>query len=177
MQEEVVDIVDEKDNVIGSASKSDAHQKGLLHRTVISEIMDSQGRFALVLQSSDRQDAGRYVSPIGGHVRSGESEDEALKRESLEETGLQNFNFHLIGKAIFNRTVLGRQEHHYFILYEIASDNALVLNSESVAYKHFTKEELTNTIIHSPNIFGDAFYFVLEKFYPQILPDHYIYKF
>ena len=177
MQEEIVDVVDDKDTVVGSASKSDAHIKGLLHRTVISEIIDSQGRFVLVLQSSDRQDAGQYVSPVGGHVRSGETEDEALKREALEEAGLRDIDFHLVGKAIFNRIVLGRKENHYFIVYEILSDKQLVLNEESVSYKPFTKEELRQSIISTPEKFGAAFYFVLEKFYPQLLPDGYVTKF
>ena len=173
MQEEMVDVVDEKGTIVGVTSKSEAHKKGLLHRTVISEIIDSQGRFVLVLQSSDRQDAGQYVSPVGGHVRTGETEEEALKREAFEEVGLQDFEFRLVGKAIFNRNILGRQENHHFILYEIFSDKEIILNYESVSFKPFTKEELKQAIRNSPGEFGDAFYFVLEKFYPQLLHDGY----
>lgn len=173
MKEEMVDVVDEKDNIVESASKSNAHSRGLLHRTVISEIIDSQGRFILVLQSPDRQDAGQYVSPVGGHVQTGETEEEALKREALEEVGLQDFEFHLVGKEIFNRNILGRQENHYFILYEIHSDENLVLNHESVGYKAFTSKELKQAIKKTPEKFGAAFYFILEKFYPQLLPEDY----
>lgn len=177
MQEEMVDVVNENDDIVGVTSKSDAHQKGLLHRTVISEIIDRHGRFVLVLQSSDRQDAGQYVSPVGGHVKNGETENEALKREALEEVGLQDFEFHLVGKAIFNRTILRRQENHYFILYEIFSGEEIILNAESTSYKSFTKEELKQSIISTPEKFGAAFYFVLETFYPQLLPDGYVKKF
>jgi hypothetical protein len=31
-------------------------------------------------QAGDRQDAEKYVSPIGGHIKAGESEIEVLKR-------------------------------------------------------------------------------------------------
>lgn len=173
MQEEIVDVVDEKDNTVGSVSKIAAHKRGLLHRTVISEIIDSQDRFILVLQSPDRQDAGQYVSPVGGHVRTGETEVEALKREALEEVGLKDFRFHLVGKAIFNRNILSRQENHYFILYEIYSDENLVLNHESVSSDAFTKKELKQAIKESPEKFGAAYYFILEKFYPNLLPEDY----
>ena len=62
---EYVDIVNENDDIIGSVSKQEAHEKGLLHRTVISEVINTEGKWTLVKQSSDRQDAGQYVSPIG----------------------------------------------------------------------------------------------------------------
>jgi len=44
-QDEVVDIVDENDKVLYQVSKKVAHDKGLLHRCVVSEIKDSQGRW------------------------------------------------------------------------------------------------------------------------------------
>lgn len=177
MKEEMVDVVDDKDNIVSSISKNGAHKKGLLHRTVISQVIDSKDRFILVLQSPDRQDAGQFVSPVGGHVRMGETEDEALKREALEEVGLKDFEFHLVGKGIFNRNVLGRQENHYFIAYEIFSNKKIILNHESVSFKSFTKEDIKQTIVSTPEKFGAAFYFVLETFYPQLLPDNYIKKF
>ena len=39
--DEVVDVVDENDNVLCPATKREAHEKGLLHRTAISEIIDN----------------------------------------------------------------------------------------------------------------------------------------
>ena len=89
--DEQVDIVNENNEVIGQADKSEAHQKGLLHRTVISEVINSTGEWLLVKQASDRQDPGQYVSPVGGHMRAGESEISALLREAEEELGIKNF--------------------------------------------------------------------------------------
>lgn len=166
---ELVDIVDENDNVLYQAKKIDAHEKGLLHRTVIAEVIDTEGRFTLVKQASDRQDAGQYVSPVGGHVRSGETEEEALHREALEEMGLKKYDFKYIGKAVFNREVLGRKENHYFILYEIYTDSKAKLNHESVGYEKFTRKQLRKEIKENPKKFGDAYYFIVEKFYPDLL--------
>src|SRR3989344_4262031 len=100
---EKVDIVDKNLKVLSHTTKKDAHEKGLLHKTVIAEVTDSKGRFLLVKQASDRQDAGQYVSPVGGHFRSGESDEDALKREAFEELGIKNFEFEYLGKVIFNR--------------------------------------------------------------------------
>ncbi len=89
--DEIVDVVNENNKVLYQITKTEAHQKGLLHRTVIAEIKDTKGRWTLVKQASDRQDAGQYVSPVGGHARAGETEEETLKRGAFEEAGLKNF--------------------------------------------------------------------------------------
>jgi isopentenyl-diphosphate delta-isomerase len=167
--DEIVDIVDENDIALYQSPKREAHQKGLLHRTTISEIIDSQGRWIMVKQAPDKQDAGQYVSTVGGHVTAGETEDEGLKREAMEECGLNNFKFKLVGKKIFNRTILNRRENHYFIQYEIYSDNAITLNEESVNYKIFTTEEMKKALKATPEIFGAAFHFVVQAFYPELL--------
>ncbi|GIK83795.1 MAG: isopentenyl-diphosphate Delta-isomerase [Patescibacteria group bacterium] len=170
MQEEFVDIVTQADEVIGSCSKVEAHQKGLLHRTVIAEIIRPNGDWVLVQQASDRQDAGQFVSPVGGHVSSGESEDNALKREAFEECGLDgDVTFKLIGKKIFNREVNGKKENHYFILYEIYTDAELVINHESVGFETFSKAELKKQLQEDPKKFGDAFLFVVREFYRDLL--------
>lgn len=85
MHDELVDIVDDACAVLYSVTKTEAHQKGLLHRTVIGEVRDSKGNWLLVQQSADRQDAGQFVSPVGGHVRAGESDEDALRREAMED--------------------------------------------------------------------------------------------
>ncbi|MBP7842419.1 NUDIX domain-containing protein [Candidatus Woesebacteria bacterium] len=170
MKEEFVDIVDEADKVVGSCSKSEAHQKGLLHRTVIAEIIRSNGDWVLVQQASDRQDAGQYVSPVGGHVSSGETEDDALRREAFEECGFdEELSFKLVGKKIFNREVNGKKENHYFILYEIYTDSELQINHESVGFETFSKPQLQQQLKDSPEKFGNAFHFVLREFYTDLL--------
>jgi 8-oxo-dGTP pyrophosphatase MutT (NUDIX family) len=167
--EEIVHIVDEENQPLYQTSKKEAHQKGLLHPIIIAELKDSQGNFILVKQADDRQDPGQYVSPVGGHIRATETELEALQRETLEEVSITEFDQHFIGKAVFNRSVLGRQENHLFIVYEIISDQEPKLNEESVSYKKFTAEELRAELKKHPELFGDAFLFVVEKFYPDLL--------
>lgn len=165
---EIVDVVDKNNRVVYQIAKQIAHERGLLHRTVIAEVIDSQGRWTLVKQAADRQDAGLYVSPVGGHVRAGETEIEALGREAAEEMGLTNITYKYIGRAIFNRKILGRLENHYFILFEIYSEAQPKLNHESVGFKQFTVEELERSLLTDPRDFGEAFHFVVKTFYPRL---------
>lgn len=170
-QTEYVDVIDEKGHVTGSCPKEEAHQKGHLHYTVISEIKTAKGEWILVKQASDRQDAGQFVSPVGGHVRAGESLEDALRREAQEEVGLTNFKFSYIGQGIFNRTVLGRIENHLFVLYEIYSDETPKLNNESVGFERFSTKDLKEELKNNSEKFGDAFHFVVKRFFPQLQSD------
>lgn len=168
--DEQVDIVSEQDEVIGSTSKNEAHEKGLLHRTVIAEVVGTDGKFTLVKQSSYKQDSGQFVSPVGGHVQAGEKEEDALKREAFEEYGLKgDFSFRLVGKKIFNREVVGRKENHYFIVYEIYADIEPILNDESVGFERFSKDDLGKQLKETPEKFGEAFHFVVKTFYPGLI--------
>ncbi len=172
MADELVDIVDEKGVVLRQAMKSEAHEHGWLHKTVIGGVVTNDG-VALVRQSSDRQDAGQLVMPIGGHVLAGESNDDALLREAEEEIGTKDITFKLVGVRRFHRTVLGRDENHLFIIYEVRVHGEVKLGPEADTYEQFTIEELKRLLKEEPASFGDAYWFELEHFYPEYLPDSY----
>jgi 8-oxo-dGTP pyrophosphatase MutT (NUDIX family) len=166
--DEKVDIVDEINQVLYQIDKSIAHVKGLLHRTILAEVKNSKGEWLLVKQAGDRQDAGQYVSPVGGHIRAGESEVEALKREAFEELGIIGFTYIYKGRQVWNRFVRNRQENHYFILYEITWDGDIKLNEESVEYKWFSQAELVKLTRSKSKSLGDAWYFAASAFYPHL---------
>jgi 8-oxo-dGTP pyrophosphatase MutT (NUDIX family) len=165
----MVDVVDENGTMLYQTDKGTAHRDGLLHPTILAEVFDITGRWILVKQSSTRQDAGKYVSPVGGHIRAGEDEVIALKREAAEELGISDFSYTRRGQAVFNRDVLGRKENHLFILYEIVTGQRPVLNYESDSYRDFTEDALRQEMSNFPETFGDAWWFVVKKFYPRLL--------
>jgi len=172
MDEELVDIIDENGKILRQELKTEAHKHGWLHKTVIGYLKYGND-WALVRQASDRQDAGQLVAPVGGHVKAGESDLDALLRESEEEIGTRNVSYKHIGDRIFHRQVIGRDENHLFIIFEISTDDPVKLNEESVAIERFTKEDLKRALHEQPQNFGDAYYFVLESFYPEYLPNGY----
>ena len=170
--DELVDIVDTNNVVVGTASKREAHEKGLLHPCVVAMIRNSKGEWLLVKQASGRQDAGQYVAPVGGHVSSGEAQDDALKREAQEEVGfVDHFTFKYLGSGIFDRNIIGRHENHLFLMYEIHSDNIPTLNHESESYRYFPEEELKRLLKEEPDMFGHACHFGLQAFYPNFFID------
>jgi 8-oxo-dGTP pyrophosphatase MutT (NUDIX family) len=167
--QEQVDIVDDKGNVLRQSLKTHAHKTGDLHKTVIGYLKYGND-WALVRQAADRQDAGQLVAPVGGHVRAGESDLDALLRESEEEIGTRNVSYTHIGNASFHRQVIGRDENHLFIVYEIATEDPINLGAEAVAIERFTEDELRQALVENPQDFGDSYYFILEFYYPSYLP-------
>jgi isopentenyl-diphosphate delta-isomerase len=175
VDDELVDIVDGQGKVLGQALKSQAHKDGRLHLTTIGCLRYGRD-IALVRQSSDRQDAGQLVSPVGGHAKAGETETQALLRETEEEIGTRNVTYKLLGHARFHRQVLGRNENHLFAVYEIRTDDAIMLGNEAESLERFSEAELKRALVDNPDEFGDALYFVLEYFYPEYLPEDYSYR-
>lgn len=89
-EEEIVDIVDELNNVIGKSSRSEAHKLGHIHRALSVLIINSKGQILL-----QKRSANKSVHPLSWdlstseHVLSGESYEEAGIRSVKEELGVE----------------------------------------------------------------------------------------
>jgi 8-oxo-dGTP pyrophosphatase MutT (NUDIX family) len=172
MDNELVDIIDDDGQVLRQELKTDAHKHGWRHKTVIGYLKTGSDWW-LVRQAADRQDAGQLVAPVGGHVQAGESDEDALLRESEEEIGTRNIRFKHVGSKVYHRQVIGRDENHLFIVYEIETDDPVVLSEESVSIERFTTEQLKTALQETPENFGAPYFFVLETFFPEQLPEGY----
>jgi isopentenyldiphosphate isomerase len=61
---------------------------------------------------------GRYDTAVGGHAGFGERIEEALKRETKEELGIENFNPKFLKKYTFESTVEKELIHIYTVTYD-----------------------------------------------------------
>jgi isopentenyldiphosphate isomerase len=89
VENELFDVVDEDDKLIGKASREECHENGLIHRSVMFFVFDSERR-VLVTKRTQNKDffPGHFSIVLGGHVRSGENYEEAAAREIEEEIGI-----------------------------------------------------------------------------------------
>jgi isopentenyldiphosphate isomerase len=94
---ELFDVLDEKGRVIGKEKRSVVHKKGLLHRSVYFLVLDREFRILVNQRSMTKEFFKGYWSiSLGGHPSSGESYEEAVKREVLEETGIKSKPFYIV---------------------------------------------------------------------------------
>lgn len=97
--------------------------------TVGATILNSEGK--VLLCRSHKWD-NAYVIP-GGHVELGETMEEALKREVMEETGLTVYDATMLGinESIFHPT-FHEKRHFVFVNFLCRTDETKVkLNDES----------------------------------------------
>jgi 8-oxo-dGTP pyrophosphatase MutT (NUDIX family) len=169
---EIVDYLDEKGALLGRVAKDDAHALGLLHRIVIGEARDEQGNVLLVRQATDRQEPGLLVSAVGGHLRSGESLEAALRREVMEEIGVTFEDFRYLGPVLFCRSRGPIVENHLYEVFEIQVVPAdVVLGREATSFEIFTETLLRCQLRADPGRFGEAYWVVVRAFYRRYLQD------
>ncbi len=90
---EYVPHVDEEGKIIERVSRDEVHRgTSILHPVVHLHVMRSDGAFLLQKRPQDKQiQPGRWDTAVGGHVAWGESIEKALRRETMEEIGLKQF--------------------------------------------------------------------------------------
>jgi len=89
--EEYLEIVDEKDHVVGKALRSECHgNPSLVHRVVHVLLVDEQGRILLQKRSPAKDiQPGKWDTSVGGHLNIGEDYETAVCREMKEELGIE----------------------------------------------------------------------------------------
>ncbi|MCE0498827.1 MAG: NUDIX domain-containing protein [Methylacidiphilales bacterium] len=86
--DELFDVVDTSDRVIGQASRREVHARGLFHRAVHILIHNADGHFFLQRRSPDKDTfPDCWDSSCTGHVDAGEDYPAAARRELGEELG------------------------------------------------------------------------------------------
>ena len=94
MEEELLDLVDENDRVIGIASRGECHgNPACLHRAVHLFVLNPSGEIYLQLRNMNKLvQPGKWDTSVGGHISTGEEYIDALYRETGEELGMTDFS-------------------------------------------------------------------------------------
>ncbi|KKQ98105.1 MAG: Nudix hydrolase 3 [Candidatus Woesebacteria bacterium GW2011_GWA1_39_12] len=128
--DELLDLVNEKDEVIGTVWKSDAHKDpSKIHREVAVAVFNKQGEVLLQKRSLKKEHHPGRWAITAGHVGAGEEPEHAAKRELFEELGWKN-EIKFLGK-IFAQD---NKESRIFWIYYV------LVNGESSV--NFDKEEI-----------------------------------
>lgn len=159
---ELFDLVNEKDEVIGVTTKLESHTNRELHRIVAINVFDNEGRVYL---QEHVKSGGIYDHSIGGHVKKGESYEEAAKREALEELGLEG-KFEEIAVFYPHDLILGKKGMHMIAFYEITPSNSwqFIPNEEVNSILPFHLEEVVSMINKNPEKFTTDFIRTMKKY-------------
>ncbi|MCP4492039.1 MAG: NUDIX domain-containing protein [Gammaproteobacteria bacterium] len=89
VSQELLDVVDADDRVIGIKTRGEIHAHGLMHRAVHILVFNSVGEIFLQKRSMSKDESpGQWDTSCAGHVDSGETYFDCAVRELAEELGI-----------------------------------------------------------------------------------------
>lgn len=90
MKKELLDIVNEKDEIIGQETREKIHKDGLLHREIHIWFVTPDGQMIFQHRAKDKDTYPDMLdATVGGHVDLGMNYEDTALKEMKEETGLK----------------------------------------------------------------------------------------
>ena len=154
MPEEIFDVVDADDNVIGQATRSEVHAQNLLHRAVNIFVFNTNGQLLLQKRSATKDQFPLcYTSSASGHLDAGETYEQAAVRELDEELGLKCPLEYLVKLPASAETA-----YEHSVLFRTETDEEPTLDPEEIqSIKYFDINEIESMTLRSPELFAPPF--------------------
>jgi len=158
-------VVDKNDNVIGRASRSECHRRGLIHRSVYIIVLNDRGEIFLQKRSMNKDlYPGYYACSATGHVEYGESYEEAAKRELKEELGIETPLKEICKFKCFSET-----EREISALYICHHNGPFKLNSEEISDGEFLKiDQIKRALESGEKKFAYGSILALKEFFKYL---------
>ena len=162
MSEEIFDIVNEQDEVIGQAPRREVHARGLWHRAVHVLVYNARGQVFLQKRSLKKDTAaGLWDSSSSGHVDSGEDYDPCAVREVREEIGLHLEN---PPERLFKINACRETGWEFCWIYRCASEGPFQLHPDEIETGDwFAPAEVTRWVRDRPQDFARAFILIWQR--------------
>ncbi len=162
MEDEIFDVVNERDEVTGRAARREVHRLGLMHRAVHVLVFNARGEVFLQKRSllKDRQ-PGVWDSSASGHLDSGEDYDACAVRELREEIGLQ------LSRAparLFKLAASAETDQEHVWVYRCEAEGPFWLDSEEIERGGwFPPEAVTRWMAYRPRDFAGVFLVIWRR--------------
>lgn len=143
-QEELFDVVDESDVVIGTTTRGKANRnKGILHRAVYVLVFNQKGELFMHKRSATKDtEPLQWTVSCSGHVLSGDTYEESAHRELTEELGV-DLQLEYMDKFIIHYP----RETEMTALYKAYSSGPFRLHPQEIKEgRFFSKQELQKAV-------------------------------
>jgi isopentenyl-diphosphate delta-isomerase len=169
--EEIFDVCDEQDRVIGTAPRSRVHAEWLLHRAVHVFVFNSRGQLLLQRRSATKDESPlKLTSSASGHLGTGESYETAAVREMQEEIGLKGPLEFLIKLPASQETA-----NEHTVLYRMISDDQPTPDpAEILRMEVVTLPEAQRMLEKDPDDFSSPLRVLLRWYFeqPHLMESH-----
>lgn len=154
--DEWFDVVNDRDEVIGRATRREVHTTGLWHRAVHVLVFDPTGRVFLQKRSMLKDlSPGLWDSSCSGHLDSGEDYDTAAVRELFEEIGIK---ITAAPDRWFRIEACEQTGWEFVWIYRMRHDGPLTLDPAEIQYGEWVAPaEISARVIAKPEDFCPSF--------------------
>jgi isopentenyl-diphosphate delta-isomerase type 1 len=162
MSEEIFDVVDESDQVVGRETRREVHRRGLLHRAVHILVFNAAGEVFLQKRSITKDSSpGLWDSSSSGHLDCGEDYDTCAIRELREEIGLK---MAAAPERVFKINACSLTGQEFVWVYRCRDEGPFTLHPEEIERGDwFRPEQVTRWISERPGDFAPAFVLVWNR--------------
>ena len=162
MSEEIFDVVDERDEVVGQAPRNDVHRRGLKHRAVHVLVFNSQGELFLQKRSLMKDCfPGTWDSSASGHLDQGEDYDACALREVREELGVTLAG---VPDRLFKVAACAETGEEFVWVYECRHEGPFDLHPEEIETGGwFTREAITAWMRERPEEFASGLVLIWQR--------------
>jgi isopentenyldiphosphate isomerase len=163
MSEEIFDIVNERDEVVGQNTRREVHARKLWHRAVHVLVFNARGEVFLQKRSMQKDTAaGLWDSSSSGHLDSGEDYDVCAVRELREEIGLR---LSQTPQRLFKIGARKETGWEFCWIYRCESEGPFELHPDEIeAGEWFAPEKVSSWVAERPQDFASAFRLGWEKY-------------
>jgi isopentenyldiphosphate isomerase len=163
MAEEIFDVVNERDEVIGQNTRREVHARGLWHRAVHVLVFNERGDVFLQKRSMKKDiAAGKWDSSASGHLDTGEAYDACAVREVREEIGL---TLTLTPARLFKIAACQETGWEFCWIYRAESEGPFVLHPEEIETGDwFAPAAVTKWVTEKPEDFASCFVLIWKLF-------------
>lgn len=159
VSEEQVILVDASDKEVGVLGKTEAHEKGLLHRAFSVFIFNSEGEFLLQRRALGKyHSGGLWTNTCCSHPRPDEHLAVAVKRRLMEEMGMDcdvKEQFVFTYRSELDHGMIEHEVDHVF--FGISNDAPDPNPGEVCEWKYVSSSDLAEAIERDPQVFTTWF--------------------
>ena len=159
--DEIYDVVDEKDQVIGQATRREIHQRSLLHRSIHILVFNSENEVFLQKRSMAKdENPGLWDTSSAGHVDSGETYDDCAHRELWEELGIK-----AVLKPLDKIEACEETYQEHVQVYTCGTNAAIKINMDEISEgKYCDLRIIESEVQNNPEQFTSSFKLILKKY-------------
>lgn len=147
--EEIIYVVDEKDQFVRKATRTEVEENALLHRTSRVIILNNENKFLLQKRSSKKSMYPSYWDiGMAGTVIEGDSYVETAIRELKEELGIYGIsNIQMMHSFTFKIRYNSNDINAHYKVYELIYYGKIKIQEEEIdEVKYLTEEEVIKLI-------------------------------